>query len=177
MAGPWLWVGWVRTSSLAASFSSTTSGRMCGGCFLQWPRHATMPSHTWLVASSTLQVGTLPRVSVWAFFQTSSHGGVLLEGGRQCKRPVKAFEAYDTETRSWTSLPALPCKRTYAGVLWDPDGRLCLLGGLRQGGGHQSSKFTKNINVFDTNQGTETDATRRITQLLLWHQRLLEKVK
>uniref|UniRef100_A0A8C7X930 Kelch domain containing 8A n=1 Tax=Oryzias sinensis TaxID=183150 RepID=A0A8C7X930_9TELE len=79
---------------------------------------------------------------------------LYVAGGRQCKRPVKAFEAYDTETRSWTSLPALPCKRTYAGVLWDPDGRLCLLGGLRQGGGHQSSKFTKNINVFDTNQGS-----------------------
>lgn len=48
----------------------------------------------------------------------------------------------------------MPCKRSYGGVIWDPAGRLCLLGGLRQGGGHQSSKFTKNVNIFDTNQGT-----------------------
>ncbi|XP_038134853.1 kelch domain-containing protein 8A-like [Cyprinodon tularosa] len=80
---------------------------------------------------------------------------LYVAGGRQCKRPVKAFEVYDTETRSWASLPALPCKRTYGGVIWDSAGRLCLLGGLRQGGGHQSSKFTKNVNIFDTNQGTE----------------------
>ncbi|MEQ2314180.1 Kelch domain-containing protein 8A [Ameca splendens] len=77
---------------------------------------------------------------------------LYVAGGRQCKRPVKAFEVYDTETRSWTSLPVLPCKRTYGGVIWDTAGRLCLLGGLRQGGGHQSSKFTKNVNIFDTNQ-------------------------
>lgn len=80
----------------------------------------------------------------------------LSEGGRQCKRPVKAFEVYDTETRSWTTLPMMPCKRSYGGVIWDAAGRLCLLGGLRQGGGHQSSKFTKNVNIFDTNQGKET---------------------
>lgn len=48
----------------------------------------------------------------------------------------------------------MPCKRSYGGVVWDASGRLCLLGGLRQGGGHQSSKFTKNVNIFDTNQGT-----------------------
>ncbi|KAM9758743.1 kelch domain-containing protein 8A [Menidia menidia] len=78
---------------------------------------------------------------------------LYVAGGRQCKRPVKAFEVYDTETRAWTSLPIMPCKRTYGGVIWDSAGRLCLLGGLRQGGGHQSSKFTKNVNIFDTNQG------------------------
>lgn len=76
-------------------------------------------------------------------------------GGRHCKRPVKAFEVYDTEMRSWTTLPTMPCKRSYGGIIWDPDGRLCLLGGLRQGGGHQSSKFTKNVNIFDSNQGTK----------------------
>lgn len=75
-------------------------------------------------------------------------------GGRQCKRLVKAFEVFDMETRSWSSLPSLPCKRSYSGVLWDSAGRLCWLGGLRQGGIHQSSKFTKNVNIFDTNQGT-----------------------
>uniref|UniRef100_A0A3Q3NMH7 Kelch domain containing 8A n=1 Tax=Mastacembelus armatus TaxID=205130 RepID=A0A3Q3NMH7_9TELE len=78
---------------------------------------------------------------------------LYVAGGRQCKRPVKAFEVYDTETRSWTTLPMMPCKRTYGGVMWDTAGKLCLLGGLRQGGGHQSSKFTKNVNIFDTNQG------------------------
>ncbi|KAM8756786.1 kelch domain-containing protein 8A isoform 2-T2 [Acanthopagrus schlegelii] len=78
---------------------------------------------------------------------------ITVKGGRQCKRPVKAFEVYDTETRSWTTLPMMPCKRSYGGVIWDPTGRLCLLGGLRQGGGHQSSKFTKNVNIFDSNQG------------------------
>lgn len=62
---------------------------------------------------------------------------------------------FDTETRSWTTLPMMPCKRSYGGVIWDTTGRLCLLGGLRQGGGHQSSKFTKNVNIFDTNQGME----------------------
>lgn len=67
---------------------------------------------------------------------------------------MKAFEVYDTETRSWTTLPTMPCKRSYGGVIWDTAGRLCLLGGLRQGGGHQSSKFTKNVNMFDTNQGS-----------------------
>lgn len=87
-------------------------------------------------------------------FKYSSTQNVL--GGRQCKRPVKAFEVYDAETRSWTTLPMMPCKRSYGGVVWDATGRLCLLGGLRQGGGHQSSKFTKNVNIFDTNQGTET---------------------
>lgn len=76
-------------------------------------------------------------------------------GGRHCKRPVKAFEVYDTETRSWTTLPMMPCKRSYGGVIWDTKERLCLLGGLRQGG-HQSSKFTKNVNIFDSNQGMET---------------------
>ncbi|XP_053723508.1 kelch domain-containing protein 8A isoform X2 [Synchiropus splendidus] len=74
-------------------------------------------------------------------------------GGRQCKRPLKAFEMYDSETRSWTTLPSMSCRRSYAGVIWEPSGRLCLLGGLRQGGGHQSSKFTKNVNIFDANQG------------------------
>ncbi|KAK0133233.1 Kelch domain-containing protein 8A [Merluccius polli] len=78
---------------------------------------------------------------------------VYVAGGRQCKRPIKAFEVYDLETRSWTPLPTMPCKRSYCGVLWDSAGRLCLLGGLRQGGGHQSSKFTKNVNIFDTHQG------------------------
>lgn len=84
-----------------------------------------------------------------------SNDQIFLKGGRQCKRPVKAFEVYETETRSWNSLPNLPCKRTHGGVIWDSYGRLCLLGGLRQGGGHQSSKFTKNISIFDTNQGTK----------------------
>ncbi len=74
-------------------------------------------------------------------------------GGRQCKRLVKAFEVFDVESRTWSSLPSLPCKRSYSGVLWDSAGRLCWLGGLRQGGLHQSSKFTKNVNIFDTNQG------------------------
>uniref|UniRef100_A0A8C2BQ36 Kelch domain containing 8A n=1 Tax=Cyprinus carpio TaxID=7962 RepID=A0A8C2BQ36_CYPCA len=73
--------------------------------------------------------------------------------GRQCKRLVKAFEVFDMESRTWSSLPSLPCKRSYSGVLWDSAGHLCWLGGLRQGGIHQSSKFTKNVNIFDTNQG------------------------
>ncbi|KAM9800479.1 kelch domain-containing protein 8A isoform 3-T6 [Syngnathus typhle] len=34
---------------------------------------------------------------------------LYVAGGRQCKRPVKAFEMYDTETRSWTALPMLSC--------------------------------------------------------------------
>lgn len=76
-------------------------------------------------------------------------------GGRQCKRPVKAFEMYDADTRSWTSLPMLSCKRSYGGVLWDRAGRLCLLGGLRQGGAHQTSKFTNNVNIFDCTRGTD----------------------
>ncbi|XP_067100350.1 kelch domain-containing protein 8A isoform X1 [Osmerus mordax] len=78
---------------------------------------------------------------------------IYVAGGRQCKRSVKAFELFDSETRSWTTLPSMPCKRAYSGVVWDSMGRLSLLGGLRQGGGHQRSKFTKNINIFDTNQG------------------------
>ncbi|XP_077458666.1 kelch domain-containing protein 8A [Stigmatopora argus] len=105
------------------------------------------------------------RKDVWALlppmptprYDANTHlldNKLYVAGGRQCKRPVKAFEMYDTETRSWTTLPMLSCKRSYAGVLWDSaGGRLCLLGGLRQGGGHQSSKFTKNVNIFDCNQG------------------------
>ncbi|KAJ3603322.1 hypothetical protein NHX12_031064 [Muraenolepis orangiensis] len=77
---------------------------------------------------------------------------VYVAGGRQCKRPIKAFEVYDLETRCWTPLPSMPCKRSYCGVLWDSGGRLCVLGGLRQGGGHQSSKFTRNVNIFDPSQ-------------------------
>ncbi|XP_026077644.1 kelch domain-containing protein 8A-like [Carassius auratus] len=79
---------------------------------------------------------------------------IYVAGGRQCKRLVKAFEVFDMESRTWSSLPSLPCKRSYSGVLWDSAGHLCWLGGLRQGGLHQSSKFTKNVNIFDTNQGT-----------------------
>ncbi|XP_037535000.1 kelch domain-containing protein 8A [Nematolebias whitei] len=117
-----------------------------------------------LLPRSILQQYDL-RKDVWALLPTmptprydaNTHligNKLYVVGGRQCKRPVKAFEVYETETRSWNSLPNLPCKRTYGGVIWDSYGRLCLLGGLRQGGGHQSSKFTKNINIFDTNQGT-----------------------
>lgn len=82
-------------------------------------------------------------------------------GGRQCKRPVKAFEMYDADTRSWTSLPMLSCKRSYGGVLWDHAGRLCLLGGLRQGGAHQTSKFTNNVNIFDCTRGTDDRKSNR----------------
>ncbi|KAJ8259514.1 hypothetical protein GJAV_G00170200 [Gymnothorax javanicus] len=78
---------------------------------------------------------------------------IYVAGGRQCKRSMKSFEVYDMESRSWAMLPSLPCKRSYAGVLWDPDGRLHWLGGLRQGGVHQRSKFTNNVNIFDTQQG------------------------
>uniref|UniRef100_A0A3B4AQA1 Attractin/MKLN-like beta-propeller domain-containing protein n=1 Tax=Periophthalmus magnuspinnatus TaxID=409849 RepID=A0A3B4AQA1_9GOBI len=116
-----------------------------------------------LLPRSILQQYDL-RKDVWALLppmptprydaNTNLLGSKLyVAGGRQCKRPVKTLEVYDTETRSWSTLPAQPCKRSYAGVLWDPMGRLCLLGGLRQGGGHQNSKFTKNVNIFDTNQG------------------------
>ncbi|XP_030634562.1 kelch domain-containing protein 8A [Chanos chanos] len=78
---------------------------------------------------------------------------LYVAGGRQCKRSVKAFEVFDVDSRSWSSLPSLPCKRSYSGVVWDNAGCLCWLGGLRQGGIHQNSKFTKNVNIFDTNQG------------------------
>ncbi|KAG7247151.1 hypothetical protein CRUP_026896, partial [Coryphaenoides rupestris] len=33
---------------------------------------------------------------------------VYVAGGRQCKRPIKAFEVYDVETRCWTPLAAMP---------------------------------------------------------------------
>uniref|UniRef100_A0A3Q3EY59 Kelch domain containing 8A n=1 Tax=Labrus bergylta TaxID=56723 RepID=A0A3Q3EY59_9LABR len=115
-----------------------------------------------LLPRSILQQYDL-RKDVWALlppmptprYDANTHllaNKLYVAGGRQCKRPVKTFEVYDAETRSWTTLPTMPCKRSYGGVIWDPNGRLCLLGGLRQGGGHQSSKFTKNVNIFDTNQ-------------------------
>ncbi|KAF0035381.1 hypothetical protein F2P81_013139 [Scophthalmus maximus] len=115
-----------------------------------------------LLPRSILQQYDL-RKDVWALlppmltprYDANTHllgNKLYVAGGRQCKRPVKAFEVYDAETRSWTTLPMMPCKRSYGGVIWDTAGRLCLLGGLRQGG-HQSSKFTKNVNIFDTNQG------------------------
>ncbi|XP_028304001.1 kelch domain-containing protein 8A isoform X2 [Gouania willdenowi] len=88
---------------------------------------------------------------------------IAVKGGRHCKRPMKAFEVYDTECRSWTMLPLMPCKRSYAGVIWDKAGRLSVLGGLRHGGGHQSSKFTKNVNTFDTNQGTWLKSEETVT--------------
>ncbi|XP_061689538.1 kelch domain-containing protein 8A isoform X3 [Syngnathoides biaculeatus] len=104
------------------------------------------------------------RKDVWALlppmptprYDANTHlfdSKLYVAGGRQCKRPVKAFEMYDIETRAWTTLPMLSCKRSYGGAIWDSAGKLCLLGGLRQGGGHQSSKFTKNVNIFDCNQG------------------------
>ncbi|KAK9528514.1 hypothetical protein VZT92_012668 [Zoarces viviparus] len=116
-----------------------------------------------LLPRSILQQYDL-RKDVWALlppmptprYDANTHllgNKLYVAAGRQCKRPVKAFEVYDTETRSWTTLPIMPCKRSYGGVIWDATGRLCLLGGLRQGGGHQSSKFTKNVNIFDTSQG------------------------
>ncbi|XP_062843055.1 kelch domain-containing protein 8A [Trichomycterus rosablanca] len=79
---------------------------------------------------------------------------LYVAGGRQCKRLVKAFEFFDMDSRTWSTLPSLPCKRSYSGVLWDNTGRLYWLGGLRHGGIHQSSKFTKNVSIFDTNQGS-----------------------
>lgn len=57
------------------------------------------------------------------------------------------------ESRQWSVLPALPCKRSYSGVLWDASGRLCWLGGLRQGGLHQRSKFTNNVNIYSPSEG------------------------
>ncbi|XP_006628606.1 kelch domain-containing protein 8A [Lepisosteus oculatus] len=78
---------------------------------------------------------------------------IYVAGGRQCKRSVKAFEVYDTESRSWAVLPSMPCKRAYSGLVWDREGQLYSLGGLRQGGVHQRPKFTKNVNIFDSQQG------------------------
>ncbi|TNN44432.1 Kelch domain-containing protein 8A [Liparis tanakae] len=114
-------------------------------------------AHTDLLATSSVFRTNLPILdtSACSFIPSETNGG------RQCKRPVKAFEVYDAETRSWTTLPIMLCKRSYGGVIWDPTGRLCLLGGLRQGGGHQSSKFTKNVNIFDTNQERQdSEATK-----------------
>ncbi|XP_012678017.2 kelch domain-containing protein 8A [Clupea harengus] len=83
------------------------------------------------------------------------HGSKLyVAGGRQCKRSLKAFEVFDMESRQWSVLPALPCKRSYSGVLWDACGRLCWLGGLRQGGLHQRSKFTNNVNIYSPSEGS-----------------------
>ncbi|TNM89266.1 hypothetical protein fugu_005521 [Takifugu bimaculatus] len=123
-----------------------------------------------LLPRSILQQYDL-RKDVWALlppmptprYDANTHllaNKLYVAGGRHCKRPVKAFEVYDTEMRSWTTLPTMPCKRSYGGIIWDPDGRLCLLGGLRQGGGHQSSKFTKNVNIFDSNQGLEMKVSK-----------------
>ncbi|XP_035243041.1 kelch domain-containing protein 8A [Anguilla anguilla] len=91
-----------------------------------------------------------PRYDTTAYLLGSK---IYVAGGRQCKRSVKSFEAFDMESRSWATLPSLPCKRAYAGVTWDRDGHLHWLGGLRQGGLHQRSKFTNNVNIFDTQQG------------------------
>ncbi|KAM9524885.1 kelch domain-containing protein 8A isoform 3-T9 [Salvelinus alpinus] len=116
-----------------------------------------------LLPRSILQQYDL-RKNVWALlppmptprYDATAHllgNKIYVAGGRQCKRTLKVFEVFDSETRSWSTLPNMPCKRSYGGVFWDSSGRLCLLGGLRKGGGHQSSKFTKNVNIFDTNQG------------------------
>nr|XP_023657805.1 kelch domain-containing protein 8A [Paramormyrops kingsleyae] len=116
-----------------------------------------------LLPQSHLQQYDLQK-DVWAVlplmptprYDTNAHlrgSKIYVSGGRQNKRCVKAYEVFDFETRSWTTLPSLPCKRSYSGVVWDEMGRLYWLGGLRQGGSHQSSKFTKNINIFDTNKG------------------------
>ncbi|KAJ8258710.1 hypothetical protein COCON_G00177220 [Conger conger] len=116
-----------------------------------------------LLPRSVLQQYDL-RKDVWALLPSmptpryDTNAGLLgskiyVAGGRQCKRTVKSFEVFDMESRSWTTLPSLPCKRSYAGVMWDHGGRLHWLGGLRQGGLHQRSKFTNNVNIFDTQQG------------------------
>ncbi|KAI4878483.1 hypothetical protein NFI96_010108 [Prochilodus magdalenae] len=34
---------------------------------------------------------------------------IYVAGGRQCKRSVKAFEVFDMDSRTWSSLPSLPC--------------------------------------------------------------------
>ncbi|CAB1314952.1 unnamed protein product [Coregonus sp. 'balchen'] len=107
-----------------------------------------------LLPRSILQQYDL-RKNVWALlppmptprYDATAHllgNKIYVAGGRQCKRTLKVFEVFDSETRSWSTLPNMPCKRSYGGVFWDSSGRLCLLGGLRKGGGHQSSKFTKN---------------------------------
>ncbi|XP_063072521.1 kelch domain-containing protein 8A [Engraulis encrasicolus] len=116
-----------------------------------------------LVPRSTLQQYD-PRKDMWALMppmptprydaNINLHTSKLyVAGGRQCKRSLKAFEVFDMESRVWSVLPVLPCKRSYSGVLWDTAGRLCWLGGLRQGGMHQRSKFTNNVNIYNPSEG------------------------
>ncbi|XP_029631071.1 kelch domain-containing protein 8A isoform X2 [Salmo trutta] len=64
------------------------------------------------------------RKDVWALlppmptprYDATAHllgNKIYVAGGRQCKRTLKVFEVYDSETRSWTTLPNMPCKRSW----------------------------------------------------------------
>ncbi|MBN3274395.1 KLD8A protein, partial [Polyodon spathula] len=101
-----------------------------------------------------------PRYDTTTFVQGSK---IYVLGGRQSKRSVVAFEAFDMESRSWAPLPSIPSRRAYSGLVLDEGGRLYCLGGLRQGGGHQRPKFTKNINIFDIQQGLWLKAERSLS--------------
>lgn len=108
-------------------------------------------SHCVIVMSHDSYVtAALSHTSLPSFFLPTS---LSSSGGRQCKRSLKTFEVFDMESRVWSVLPVLPCKRSYSGVLWDTAGRLCWLGGLRQGGMHQRSKFTNNVNIYNPSEG------------------------
>ncbi|KAG2467554.1 kelch domain-containing protein 8A isoform X1 [Polypterus senegalus] len=101
-----------------------------------------------------------PRYAATSFVNGSK---IYVIGGRQCKRSVNAFETFDTETRSWTALPSMPCRRAYAGLVRDTQENLYCLGGLRQGGVHQRPKFTKNVNIFNIQQGLWLKGERSVS--------------
>ncbi|XP_060034689.1 kelch domain-containing protein 8A isoform X2 [Erinaceus europaeus] len=77
---------------------------------------------------------------------------VTAKGGRQCKYAVNAFEVFDTETRSWTKFPNIPCKRAFSSFV-TLDERLYSLGGLLQGRLYRQPKFLRTMDVFDMEQG------------------------
>ncbi|KAM9706143.1 kelch domain-containing protein 8A isoform 3-T3 [Dama dama] len=77
---------------------------------------------------------------------------VTAKGGRQSKYAVNAFEVFDTETRSWTKFPNIPCKRAFSSFV-TLDDRLYSLGGLRQGRLYRQPKFLRTMDVFDMEQG------------------------
>uniref|UniRef100_A0A4W5NR82 Kelch domain containing 8A n=1 Tax=Hucho hucho TaxID=62062 RepID=A0A4W5NR82_9TELE len=64
------------------------------------------------------------RKNVWALlppmptprYDATAHllgNKIYVAGGRQCKRTLKVFEVFDSETRSWSTLPNMPCKRFF----------------------------------------------------------------
>ncbi|XP_074833966.1 kelch domain-containing protein 8A isoform X2 [Carettochelys insculpta] len=90
-----------------------------------------------------------PRYAATSFLRGTK---IYVLGGRQSKYAINAFEAFDTDTRSWTKFPSIPSKRAFSSFV-PTENNLFSVGGLRQGRLYRQPKFMRTMDVFDIEQG------------------------